>query len=67
MDIQPHIDHCLVQERLRKIADKFATVKQVGPNFVADFEDVQEPGERAALMRDAFEKMDYLLRGLKIR
>ena len=39
----------------------------VGPKFVADFDDVQEPEERAALMRDAFEKMDYLLRALKIR
>ena len=67
VEIQPHIDHGLVQEGLRKIADKFATVTHVGPKFVADFEDVQEPEERAALMRDAFEKMDYLLRGLKIR
>ncbi|MCX6608459.1 MAG: hypothetical protein NTV52_33395 [Acidobacteria bacterium] len=66
-EIQPHIDHGLVQEGLRKIADKFATVKHVGPKFVADFEDVQGPEERAALMRDAFEKMDYLLRALKIR
>ncbi len=67
VEIQPHIDHGLVQEGLRKIADKFATVTHVGPKFVADFEDVQEPEERAALMRDAFEKMDYLLRALKIR
>ena len=62
VEIRPHIDHGLVQEGLRKIADKFATVTHVGPKFVADFEDVQEPEERAALMRDAFEKMDYLLR-----
>ena len=62
-----HIDLGLVQEGLRKIADKFATVIHAGPKFVADFEDVQEPEERAALMRDAFEKMDYLLRTLKIR
>ena len=66
-EIQPHIDHGLVQEGLGKIADKFATVTHVGPKFVADFDDVQEPEERAALMRDAFEKMDYLLRALKIR
>ena len=67
VEIQPHIDLGLVQEGLRKIADKFATVIHAGPKFVADFEDVQEPEERAALMRDAFEKMDYLLRTLKIR
>ena len=67
VEIQPHVDHGLVQEGLRKIADKFATVTHVGPKFVADFEDVQEPEERAALMHDAFEKMDYLLRALKIK
>ena len=66
-EIKPHVDHGLVQEGFRKIADKFATVTHVGPKFVADFEDVQEPEERAALMRDSFEKMDYLLRALKIR
>ena len=66
-EIQPHIDHGLVQEGLLKIADKFATVTHVGPKFVADFDDVQEPEERAALMRDAFEKMDYLLHALKIK
>jgi hypothetical protein len=66
-EIQPHIDHSLVQEGLRKIADKFATVTHIGSKFVADFEDVQEPEERAVIMRAAFEKMDYLLRGLKIR
>lgn len=66
-EIQPHIGHGLVQEGLKKIADKFATVAHVGPKFVADFEEVQEVDERATLMRDAFEKMDYLLRALKVR
>lgn len=65
--IRPHIGHGLVQEGLRKIAAKFATVAHVGPKFVADFEDVQEPSDRAALLRDAYEKMDYLLRALQIR
>jgi hypothetical protein len=67
VEIQPHIGRGLVQEGLRKIAGKFETVTHVGPKFVADFEDIQEPEERAALVRDAFEKMDYLLRALKIR
>lgn len=56
VEIQPHIDHGLVQEGLRKIADKFATVTHVGPKFVADFEDVEEPEERAALMRDSLKR-----------
>ena len=66
-EIQPHIDHGLVQEGLVKIAKKFATVAHIGPKFVADFEDVLEAEGRAALMRDAFEKVDYLLQALKIR
>ena len=66
-EIRPHIERGLVQEGLRKIGDKFATVRHAGPKFVADFEDVQEPEERMALIRDAFEKMDYVLRALKIR
>jgi predicted nucleotidyltransferase len=66
-EIQPHIGRGLVQDGLKKIADKFATVTHVGPKFVADFEEVQEADTRATLMRDAFEKMDYLLRALKIR
>lgn len=41
VEIQPHIDHGLVQEGLRKTADKFATVTHVGPKFVADFEDMR--------------------------
>jgi hypothetical protein len=67
LQIQPHIGHGLVEEGLRKIAGKFATVTHVGPKFVADFDDVQEGEERAVRMRDAFEKVDYLLRALKIR
>lgn len=66
-EIQPHIGHGLVQEGLRKIAEQFASPEHVGPKFVADFEDVQDEEDRALLLRDAFEKVDYLLRSLKIR
>jgi hypothetical protein len=38
-EIRPHLGHGLVQEGLRKIADKFMTPQHVGPKFVADFED----------------------------
>lgn len=65
-EIRPHLDHGLVQEGLRKIADKFETVAHVGPKFVADFADPQEAEERAMLQRDAYEKMAYLLRALRI-
>lgn len=66
-EIRPHLADGLVQEGLQKIAEKFASTEHVGPKFVADFEDVQEEQDRALLLRDAYEKVDYLLRSLKIR
>lgn len=66
-EIRPHLGHGLVQEGLRKIADKFATPEHVGPKFVADFEDPLNEEDRAILIRDAFERVDYLARALGIR
>lgn len=66
-EFRPHLGHGLVQEGLRKISEKFASVEHMGPRFVADFDDVQEDEERARIHRDAFEKVDYLLRGLGLR
>jgi hypothetical protein len=34
---------------------------------VADFEEIQDEEDRAILMRDAFEKADYLLRRIGLR
>lgn len=66
-ELRPHLGHGLVQEGLRKISEKFASVEHMGPRFVADFDDVQEDEERARIHRDAFEKVDYLLRELGLR
>ncbi|MFN7919114.1 MAG: nucleotidyl transferase AbiEii/AbiGii toxin family protein [Bryobacteraceae bacterium] len=66
-EIAPHVDQALVREGLNKIGQKFATIEHAGPKFVADFEDVDDPESRAVLIRDAFEKVDYLLRKLGIR
>lgn len=66
-EIRPHIGRGLVQEGLWKIAEQFASPEHVGPKFVADFEDVREEEARAVLLRDAFERVDYLLRSLGIR
>lgn len=66
-DLRPHLGHGLVQEGLRKISEKFASVEHMGPRFVADFDDVQDDEDRARIHRDAFEKVDYLLRELGLR
>jgi hypothetical protein len=39
----------------------------MGPKFVADFEDIQDQNERAQRTRDAFERVDYLLKALGVR
>jgi putative transcriptional regulator len=54
-------------EGLRKIAEQFASLEQVGPKFIVDFEEVQDREDRVLLLRDGFEKVDYLLHSLKIR
>lgn len=66
-EIRPHAGLGLVEEGLRKIGAKFESVEHVGPKFVADFEDESDEDRRAYLKRDAFELVDYLLRGLGIR
>lgn len=62
----PHIQHGLAREGLLKIAGKFSSPEDMGPRFVADFEEVRDPEERAFLQRDAYERVNYLLKGLGI-
>jgi hypothetical protein len=60
-EIRQHLNHGLVQEGLRKIADKFVSPDHMGPKYVADFEDIQDKDERAIRMRDAYERVRHLL------
>jgi hypothetical protein len=65
-EFQPHVEHGLVKEGLRKIAKHFASEKAVGPRFVADFEELA-PGEgREIRERDAYERVNYVLERLGI-
>lgn len=63
-DFRPYLQNSLVKEGLKILADKFASAQQIGPKFVADFEEISEPEQRAALERDAYERMSYVLNGL---
>ena len=56
----------MVKEGLEKIKDKFASEKHIGPKFVADFEELDDPEEREILERDAYEKVTYLLENLGV-
>jgi len=54
------MEHRLVREGLRRIAEKFASPEHMGPKFVADFEDIQGRDERAPRTRDAFKRVTRL-------
>ncbi len=60
-EFKPHLGNGLVKEALEKIAEKFASPEHVGPKQVADFDDISEPGERAFIQRDAFERVNTLI------
>jgi hypothetical protein len=61
-----HLSNALVREGLNKIAEKFATIDHFGPTAVADFNEISDSEERAVLKRDAYERIQALLRGLHI-
>lgn len=60
-ECRPHVNQGLVREGFQKIRDKFATIDELGPKLVADFESPTEPAERERLQRDAFERVHYFL------
>lgn len=65
-ELRPHLGHSLVREGLTKIAEAFASEKQVGPTWVADFEGISDSEDRESLRRDAFERVNYVLGKLEI-
>jgi hypothetical protein len=65
-EFAPHVGHGLVKEGLRHIADKFASPEHVGPKAVADFDELTDAEERAVTQRDAYERVQDLLRKLDI-
>jgi hypothetical protein len=63
----PHLHHGLVKEGLQKIASKFSSEKDFGPRSVADFEGITDPEEQARIQRDAYERVNALLKKLGTR
>ena len=66
-EFAPHIGHGLVREGLQHIAEKFASPDHTGPKSVADFDELIDPEERAVIQRDAYERVQDLLRRLGIQ
>jgi len=65
-EIKKQVDNVLVKEGLAKLMGKFATAEHVGPSFVADFEEVSDQESREILMRDAYERVNFLLQGFEL-
>ena len=65
-EFRPLIKNRMVTEGLSILAEKFASPLHVGPEYVADFEEISDLEDRAALQRDAYERMSYLLKGLEM-
>ncbi len=63
---RPHLQQPLVREGLAKMAEKFSSPEHSGPVFVADFEELVDPEDRALHQRDAFERVNFLLQQLGI-
>jgi hypothetical protein len=65
-EIRKQVDNVLVKEGLSKLADKFASTEHIGPKSVANFEEVTDEDYRDLLIRDAYERVHYLLEGLGV-
>ncbi|MEK6698597.1 MAG: hypothetical protein AABZ10_06070 [Nitrospirota bacterium] len=66
-EFKPHLKNKLVMEGLGKIRSRFATMKHVGPVWVADFMEKSNKEEREILMRRVYEKVTDMLDALKIK
>jgi len=66
VDFMPHMEHGLVREGLQKIARHFSSIRNLGPRYVVDFEELTAEEEREHLARDAYERVRDFLEKLGI-
>jgi len=64
--IRPLVSNSLAREGLGKIKAKFATVDGIGPTWIVDFLETEDPEERARVQREAFELVNALMTALGI-
>lgn len=60
-EFSPFLEETLIREGLGKIRSKFLTVEHIGPKWVVDFSETDDPNERESLRRDAFERINRFL------
>ncbi len=64
-EFRPLLKNSLAQEALKDMSEKFASPEHSGPNHVADFEEINDEEERERVKRDAYERVQALLKLLK--
>jgi hypothetical protein len=65
-ELKPHLRNSLIREGLRHIAEEFSSPDHFGPRSVAAFDEISDPEERAVVERDAYERVQDVLRRLGI-
>lgn len=58
-------DHPLIHEGLSILSEKFSAIDAMGPVGIVNFLDENDPEVRAAIQRDAYERVQYLLKALE--
>lgn len=63
---KPLRDNKLVKEGLGKILVKFKNINSIGPTWVINFLNIEDPTDKEILRRDSFEKITTLIRRIGI-
>jgi len=65
-EFKPHLKNRLIKEGLSKLAKNFASEEHIGAKFVSAFEEITDEDDRMQMERDAFERVNYLLKELGV-
>lgn len=63
-EFEAHLGDPTVRQALEELARQFATPDDRGPKLVSNFEEISDAERRTMVRRDAFERVDALLRRL---
>ncbi len=65
-EIKPFIENTLVLEGLNNIKENFKSPDHIGPRHIVDFMEINNIEEIESTKRDAYERVNYLLKNLGI-
>lgn len=63
-EMEPFKRNKLAQEALGVITEKFSAPDSVGPVHVVNFDEITDPEERERVQRDAYERVQALIKGI---